>query len=437
MRSWHRRIVLAIVFGLLASLPAFSASALAPQSSAFQRTWERTDQDPTVRPYRTWIWGPQAFSALMWEAYDEAPDGMRLVQYFDKSRMEDNSYREPNAPWDVSNGLLVNELISGRMQIGDNNFEEREPASVNVAGDADDTAGPTYSTFTDMLALAPYDAGTTITQRLARDGTISNDPSLAQYGVTAAELVDLPGIRHRVASPFWTFMTSQGQVYENGSFANANLFENPYYATGLPITEAYWANVKVGNVQRDVLMQCFERRCLTYTPSNSAEWQVEMGNVGMHYYAWRHGVQVPDEPPAITDSNYKSLNPAPLAGWPFDLDQQAWVLLQNDSPYTMQVTFDGPTSQTVTVDPNPGGIVYPNDGAFQGCNEEVPVGDIMLPPGNYRVKFDYLGGNVAPGRDYWTLIPDALYSGCYYVVVDSGASSAMRAITTAPVLTDN
>jgi hypothetical protein len=36
-------------------------------------------------------------------------------------------------------------------------------------------------------------------------------------------------------------------------------------------------------------MQCFERRCLTYTPDNPEGWQVEAGNVGRHYYYWRYG----------------------------------------------------------------------------------------------------------------------------------------------------
>jgi hypothetical protein len=42
-----------------------------------------------------------------------------------------------------------------------------------------------------------------------------------------------------------------------------------------------------GTVQ-EVLLQCFERRCLTYTPGNDAGWQVEAGNVGQHYYYWRY-----------------------------------------------------------------------------------------------------------------------------------------------------
>jgi hypothetical protein len=36
------------------------------------------------------------------------------------------------------------------------------------------------------------------------------------------------------------------------------------------------------------LFQAFERRMLTYTPSNSPAFRVEMGNVGRHYYQWRY-----------------------------------------------------------------------------------------------------------------------------------------------------
>src|SRR5205085_2066083 len=67
------------------------------------------------------------------------------------------------------------------------------------------------------------------------------------------------------------------------------LFEPWFYATGYPVTEPFWAAVKVAGITRDVLMQCFERRCLTYTPGNAQGWEVEMGNVGLHYYQWRYG----------------------------------------------------------------------------------------------------------------------------------------------------
>ncbi|MGH9174747.1 MAG: N-acetylmuramoyl-L-alanine amidase family protein, partial [Vicinamibacterales bacterium] len=64
-------------------------------------------------------------------------------------------------------------------------------------------------------------------------------------------------------------------------------------------TEAYWANVKLKGVYTDVLIQCFERRCLTWTPDNPAGWLVEAGNIGRHYYDWRYRGQqpVPAPPP--------------------------------------------------------------------------------------------------------------------------------------------
>ena len=68
-------------------------------------------------------------------------------------------------------------------------------------------------------------------------------------------------------------------------------------AIGLAITEPVWATVKVGGMQKDVLMQGFERRVLTYTPSNPDGFKVEYGNIGRAYYAWRypswHGVLRP------------------------------------------------------------------------------------------------------------------------------------------------
>ncbi len=35
-------------------------------------------------------------------------------------------------------------------------------------------------------------------------------------------------------------------------------------------------------------MQIYERRVLTYTPANPPQYQVEMGNVGQHYFMWRY-----------------------------------------------------------------------------------------------------------------------------------------------------
>jgi hypothetical protein len=66
---------------------------------------------------------------------------------------------------------------------------------------------------------------------------------------------------------------------------------------GYPVSEPFWVRTRVGGAERDVLVQVFERRVLTYDPANAAGWRVEMGNVGRHYYHWRYGEELPPSSP--------------------------------------------------------------------------------------------------------------------------------------------
>ncbi|HMM43741.1 MAG TPA: hypothetical protein PKA95_17740 [Thermomicrobiales bacterium] len=205
------------------------------------------------------------FSGPLAERYDDAPEATRVVQYFDKSRMEIN--HDPgvpdDSPWRVTNGLLVVELIIGRLQLGDDDFAMFQPAQVNVADYPDDASGPTYATFGPLRDAPPLAGDAPITQRLSRDGTVSNDAALATRGVAAANRVQQDGIDHQVASVFWEFMNSTGIIERNEQYVQDRLFENPFYAIRLLVTDAYWATVRVGGTPRDVLLQCFERRCLS------------------------------------------------------------------------------------------------------------------------------------------------------------------------------
>ena len=173
------------------------------------------------------------------------------------------------------------------MQLGDNTFVQLSPAQVNVAGDLNDPNGPTYAGFNPLLSYGAIPNGWTITQTVDRAGTVSNDSSLTSYDVTAVD-VGAP-TSHNVASVFWDFMNSSGPVAQNGQTTDGKLFPNPFYATGYPLTEAYWTHVLVGGVSKLVLVQVFERRVLTYTPDNPDGWKVEAGNVGLQYYQWRYG----------------------------------------------------------------------------------------------------------------------------------------------------
>ncbi len=290
------RLLPVIVAVTMLFLAVILGSAEAPANEHFQRTWERTDQAvATGTVARTWIWGPEGNTGAIEEAYAEAPEGLRTVQYFDKSRMEINDPGgDPGSPFYVTNGLLVVELMTGQMQTGSNQFAPHSPAAVNVAGDAGDPNSPTYADLAPLRAAPAGADGSFITQRVDGNGMVSSDPSLAGQNVTAAYRLTVPGIDHQVASPFWEFLNSSGPVAINGQAVTERLFDPWFYATGYPITEAYWADVQVGGTVRLVLMQCFERRCLTYTPGNPPGFVTEAGNVGQHYYTWRYE-QIPAE----------------------------------------------------------------------------------------------------------------------------------------------
>ena len=297
-----RRYVLGAVLALVLFAASLTSSfAQIPTNFAatdFQAVWSRTDflvYDGEVS--RSYIWGPKPFTIGLQEPYAQSPDGKRLVQYFDKSRMEvSNPKGNRVSPYFVTNGLLVRELVTGQLQVGDAQFENRQPAQIGVAGDADDTSGPTYQTFNVLTGPTTENTNKEllITRSVDRAGHTLDDPNqtnpaYAQYGVKTA--VYEATTHHNVAQPFWSYLNQVGPVFDGPGgdpLPTGRLFDPVYYATGLPISEAWWAKVKVGGQTKDVLMQAFERRVLTYTPSNSPAFQVEMGNVGQHYYQWRY-----------------------------------------------------------------------------------------------------------------------------------------------------
>ena len=263
------------------------ASLRAILTESLAATWAPADWPVAEQLVgRTWLWGPDVI-ATGFERYQDAPDGERLVRYYDKSRMEiTNPLDDRSAPWYVTNGLLARELITGQVQTGDERFEFRGSAGVAVAGDPNDPLSPTYSDLRDLLNADPVDDRSLLIWTVDGAGRVSQDVSLTQYGVFAQ--VYAPETNHQIASVFWDYLNSEGLIYQDGELVTGRLFDPVFFATGFPITEAYWTRALVAGERVDVLVQCFERRCLTYTPSNDAQWRVEMGNVGLHYYRWRY-----------------------------------------------------------------------------------------------------------------------------------------------------
>ena len=294
---WAATIVALLIMSF--AQPAAAADVTNP---SFARTWARTDKPVAeLAVSRTWMWGPNALTDPLLEPYAESPGGSRFVQYYDKSRMEISDPKSDHgSPWFVTNGLLAKEMITGQLQVGNDSFTASGPAPVNIAGDAGDPTGPTYATFSGLLGYAPIPLGWTVIQTVDRAGTVGDNVNLAAYGVGTAILV--PETNHTVASVFWDFMNATGLIYDGATNVDGRPFENPFHGTGFPLTEPYWTRVAVGGVERDVLVQVFERRVLTYTPDNPEGWKVEAGNVGQHYYAWRYGqLGLPVQPAPVPD----------------------------------------------------------------------------------------------------------------------------------------
>ncbi|MDQ6908409.1 MAG: hypothetical protein M3176_16420 [Chloroflexota bacterium] len=260
--------VLAIAL-VTASIGAQAASRYA--NPAFQSQWQ---QGEAVTPN---FWGPlETAKDGQQEAYKEASGGQRLVQYFDKGRMELTNGA-------VTNGLLATEIITGRIQTGDNSFQNQAPPSISIAGDASNPA-PTYaglaSKGASLLQPATSKPGVPINTVIGADGTVGATDAALPDPAMQVGAFDGP-TRHNVAAGFADYRAKAGLP-----------------TIGYAISEPFLATVKVGGAPKDVMVQIFERRALTYTPSNPAAFKVEMGNIGQHYFAWRYPNGATAAPPA-------------------------------------------------------------------------------------------------------------------------------------------
>lgn len=258
---------------------------------AFAEIWSRTDA-PVQQglTQRSWYWGAVPGAAYR-EPYKGAESGYRLVQYFDKGRMEaNNPAADRNAATFVTSGLLVRELISGQLQMGDHASEQYQPSPAILAGDAG-TSGLSYASLTAIASLDPNDerhvpnrTGQAVIESINGLGKISTRPELAGLATNATYIRETG---HNIPAVFWSFMNQSGPIMTPDGPAEGSLGD--WAATfGLPLTDAYWTTATVNGQEQLLLIQVYERRLLTFNPANPPGWQVEMGNVGQHYLSWRY-----------------------------------------------------------------------------------------------------------------------------------------------------
>lgn len=291
-RAARRSALLVSLIILALALPAAMAAQSISQP-AFQQVWERTDEPVRQgRGSHSWIWGPGPFTAELGEWYVEGAGQSRAVQYFDKGRMEiNNPAGDPSSPWFVTSGLLTRDMIDGRLQVGNGDHVALPPAAIPVAGDPD--AG--FPTYADLrpYARAPqrFGLGDYVDVRLTPSGPVAA-PQFA--GLPAAQIAAVIPSSYGVPQAFWGFLNQGGVISQGGRFSQATPLFDWLYVAGYPIADAFWVRVPVAGVMRDIMVQPFERRLLTYNPANPARFQVEMGNVGRHYYRWRYELPFAD-----------------------------------------------------------------------------------------------------------------------------------------------
>ncbi len=274
---------------------AYKGTSLALGDASILKVWRRTDLPVLAgQTDRSWMWGPNMFDQQR-EPYAESPGGVRYVYYFDKSRMEINrpaSNGDVEDLFYVTNGLLPIELMSGEQSTGDSQRVKRNPAQIAVAGDTSNN--PNTPTYAALAGVSSYNGrnregdrtNQLVLDTLSGSGVKGSNPGYTGRGVRLVKYINESG--HNIAEPFWTFMNRQGRVWENNGLLTGPVVEW-LFAMGYPISDPFWVRSKVGGTEKDVLVQAFERRILTYTPDNPEAYKVEMGNVGQHYHVWRYG----------------------------------------------------------------------------------------------------------------------------------------------------
>lgn len=265
---------------------------------AFRRLWDRTDSlvaSGAVK--RTFFWGPGPNSVGLIEPYKQGPSGQHLVQYFDKSRMEiNNPSGNRDQQFFVTNGLLTVDLIAGSIQVGDADFTTYHPACIPMSGDFGDQLAPTYFAFQKVSVnnnrqdthQAQNRTGQKVMETIDRNGNTGTDAS--KGNIQGANLVQFVNeTKHNIPQAFWTFLNSSGPVHDAAGKTVSETLQMPYFfAAGYPISEAYWAKATINGKTTDVMIQAYERRALTYVPTNPVGFQVEVANIGQHYFDWRY-----------------------------------------------------------------------------------------------------------------------------------------------------
>ncbi len=278
-------LLLAVVVLISVSfLPVRKSDKSSFANPLFQQLW--TEQSAAADAVD--LWGSEP---LLWrvEPYADAPDGRRVVQYFDRGRMELTP--TPNGGTQVTQGLLALEITTGEIQLGSKLLQYQAPPTTPIDSGTSDPSVATYAGLSQVVQKPASDLSAghaTLDSWIDAAGAVTHAAPPAS--VWAAQYVTSTG--HNLPDVFTTY-------FDKNPFGRSSWIE----ALGYPISEPYWTTYRRDGQALPSLVQVFERRILVYTPSLSSDQQITLANVGRHYYRWRYGQDAPRELPTPMAGN--------------------------------------------------------------------------------------------------------------------------------------
>jgi murein DD-endopeptidase MepM/ murein hydrolase activator NlpD len=285
-------------------------------SAAFTGAWGLTDQSVATGTRQSWLWGPQPFNGSLLEGYLNAngQNTGRVVQYYDKGRMERQD--DGKGGFIITVGRLGWELLTGKLDLGGGKTADLGPANVPIVGPlrpanpndphSADQLAPTYAAAAIAAANPTLDyKGVPVTWKLQRDGKIVPFTTWSQVKLTNYD----PVTKHNVADVFANWYNQTFFTSPDGDPAHTlNALTNGHIEgldPGHPLTDPFWVEVTIDGTPRVILVQIFERWTLTYSPNNPAGWQVELANMGLHYFEWRYDGPAREAVLNVTDQGTK------------------------------------------------------------------------------------------------------------------------------------
>lgn len=306
---------------IVSTLPVKTSQPTAFADPAFTRYYARSSATE-----QQLLWGGGPLVSLV-EPFTGAPGNRRLVQYFERGRMEVADGTAPAASSSISQGLLVREMATGYVQLGYDDFVQGDPAPIPLFGSTAEPSQPalTYADFASAVAAETSDrSGERVDDWIAPGGAISNASPPAEILLDHFE----PITGHNVPQVTTSWLNTDPFGIE------------PNDALGLPISEPYWTHSGKGKSGVS-LVQLFERRVVVYTPDLPLAERFSLTSAGRHYYRWRYG----NDPGADSSSAVEQRQVMPrgddTAGLSLPDGFRADVLANVGDVYDIAVTPEG------------------------------------------------------------------------------------------------